>query len=192
MVDTSVSIRRQMRQARAKLTEAEQIDAAKKAADHLVDFISQTDIQHIALYLANDHELDPLPLIYQLWQSNKCVYLPILHPFCKGHLIFQRYTPDTLITINHYGIHEPQLNVSQLCPISKLNLIITPLVAFDRQGNRLGMGGGFYDRTLSLPTAPIAIGYAHDCQRMDTLPTKPWDIPLKSIITPSRFYQFQN
>ena len=68
-----------------------------------------------------------------------------------------------------------------------------PLVAFDKQGNRLGMGGGFYDRTLARLheqnwQKPQLIGLAHECQKVDALPIESWDVPLKTIITPDKTY----
>lgn len=77
-----------------------------------------------------------------------------------------------------------------------LDLIILPLVAFDLSGNRLGMGGGFYDRTLSFKhqrchwKGPKLIGIAHELQRVDLLPVNDWDIPLDAVITEQKLYQF--
>lgn len=67
-------------------------------------------------------------------------------------------------------------------------MIVTPLVAFDDNGNRMGMGGGFYDRTLAQvkDNKPLAVGYAHDCQQVSYLPVEYWDIPLPIIITPTK------
>ncbi len=79
--------------------------------------------------------------------------------------------------------------------MSQLDIIFTPLVAFDATGQRLGMGGGFYDRTLqdweiayAQQRGPYPIGLAHDCQRVDVLPVQDWDVPLPEIITPSTHY----
>ncbi|CCQ09874.1 5-formyltetrahydrofolate cyclo-ligase [Pseudoalteromonas luteoviolacea B = ATCC 29581] len=96
---------------------------------------------------------------------------------------------------NAYGILEPVLNCSEVCPIAQLDLLLMPLVAFDKQGNRMGMGGGYYDRTLASYykqnwETPRLIGLAHDCQQVDELPTEVWDVPLQAILTPTRFYQW--
>ncbi len=94
---------------------------------------------------------------------------------------------------NRYGIFEPELNCSHICPVAELDFILTPLVAFDSQGNRLGMGGGYYDRTLAqIPDnavkKPVLIGIAHQCQEVDALPIASWDVPLDYIVTPERIY----
>ena len=106
------------------------------------------------------------------------------------------------MTHNRYGILEPQLNCSHVSPVAQLDIILMPLVAFDSKGNRLGMGGGYYDRTLSFTQhqtgfhspsekrAPKLVGIAHDIQEVDALPIAPWDVPLDAIVTPSRTLQF--
>jgi 5-formyltetrahydrofolate cyclo-ligase len=101
------------------------------------------------------------------------------------------------MVLNHFGIEEPRLNVQQVLPVSRLDIIFTPLVAFDATGQRLGMGGGFYDRTLQdwesaylQQCGPYPIGLAHDCQRVDALPVQEWDVPLPEIITPSTHYRW--
>jgi len=98
---------------------------------------------------------------------------------------------------NKYGILEPKLAVSEVLPVAQIDIIFTPLVAFDLTGARLGMGGGYYDRTLAStstnklsPSKPYPIGLAHDCQLVDHIPNEEWDIPLPEIVTPTKHYQF--
>lgn len=146
----------------------------------------------IALYLANDGELNPSMLIEHLWASRKHVYLPVLHPFSKGHLVFAHYLPDTLMRANKFGILEPSLTSQNICPLEQLDVICAPLVAFDKNGNRIGMGGGFYDRTLvpiNRDNLPVdVLGLAHDCQQAEQIPMESWDIPLSHIVTPSKVF----
>ncbi|UPQ88371.1 5-formyltetrahydrofolate cyclo-ligase [Vibrio sinaloensis] len=151
--------------------------------------------QHIALYLTADGEIDTKPLIEWLWQQGKCTYLPVIHPFSKGHLLFLRYQSDTPMVLNQYSIAEPKLDKTQVYPVANLDLVCTPLVAFDRQGQRLGMGGGYYDRTLApwfaTGQGPKPIGLAHDCQQVEQLPAESWDVPLPKIVTPSRIWDWE-
>ena len=97
----------------------------------------------VALFLSFDGELDTQPLIDQLWRAGKKVYLPVLHPFSKGNLLFLHYHPHSELVVNRLKITEPKLDVRDVLPLSQLDVLITPLVAFDEQGQRLGMGGGF-------------------------------------------------
>jgi 5-formyltetrahydrofolate cyclo-ligase len=85
------------------------------------------------------------------------------------------------------------MNSSHIVPKHEIDIIFTPLVAFDAEGNRLGMGGGFYDRTLEnwqQTGRPFPVGLAHDCQQVEMIPTEIWDIPLPALITPSRSWQW--
>jgi 5-formyltetrahydrofolate cyclo-ligase len=188
-----MQLRKFIRQQRNQLTP----DAQQQAATALAAKVPGIDVvqrsTHFALYLANDGELDTFALIDALWRLGKQVYLPVLHPVVPGYLIFVRYQRDTLLYPNKFGIPEPLPQCHQLLPLAQLDVIFTPLVAFDRAGNRLGMGGGFYDRTLSqLPqnTHCNVIGLAHDCQLVDAVPSEAWDIPLRQIITPSTQWCF--
>ncbi len=120
----------------------------------------------VALFLSFDGELDTQPLIDQLWRAGKKVYLPVLHPFSRGNLLFLHYHPHSELVVNRLKITEPKLDVRDVLPLSELDVLITPLVAFDEQGQRLGMGGGFYDRTLQnwQQYGLQPVGYAHDCR----------------------------
>jgi 5-formyltetrahydrofolate cyclo-ligase len=186
-------IRQQIRQARRRLTAAEQDAAARTIAERVADTPHLASARRVALYLANDGELDPQPLIDWYWSRGAQVYLPVLHPFSPGHLLFLRYAPDTALIANRFGIPEPRLDVRLLLPKAELELIYTPLVAFDAAGNRMGMGGGFYDRTLSgwhRGQGPRPVGLAHDCQQLAAIPTDHWDVPLPELLTPNRHWRW--
>lgn len=150
--------------------------------------------QRIGLYITNDGELDTYPLIKQGWRLNKKIYLPFLHPIKRNLLGFAPYFKHSRCKINQYGIPEPY--PLKPIPLTALDLVFAPLVAFTTSGERLGMGGGYYDRTFnrlfSLPyrTRPRVIGLAYDFQRVDQLPTEPWDIPLDGVITEKHIYWF--
>jgi len=147
----------------------------------------------IAVYLANDGEINLEPLVTYCWHHNKEVHLPVLHSFSKGHLLFVKYCKNTAMKNNRFGIPEPVVTCANICPLAELDVIFTPLVAFDKQCNRLGMGGGYYDRTLApinrdrLQTA--VIGLAHQCQLVETgLAGELWDVPMQKIITPEHVF----
>ncbi|MCG3723405.1 5-formyltetrahydrofolate cyclo-ligase [Vibrio cincinnatiensis] len=195
MSQTRQDLRQHIRQRRNQLPSEIQFQASQDLIHSAAQQVEFKHSQHIALYLSTDGELDTMPLIEWLWTQGKSIYLPVLHPFSKGHLLFLHYQFDTPMTYNQYGIIEPKLNKQLVKPVKELDLICTPLVAFDAQGHRLGMGGGYYDRTLStwFTTGQGAkpIGLAHDCQYVETLPTESWDIPLPKIVTPTRSWQWK-
>ena len=185
---TRQQIRQQIRQRRRALTPEQQTQFALQAADRMMAYPPVLLAQTVAVFLSFDGELDTLPLIDQLWRAGKRVYLPVLHPFSPGNLLFLHYHPSSELVVNRLKIREPKLDVRDVLPLAELDVLVTPLVAFDEQGQRLGMGGGFYDRTLQnwqqYRLQPV--GYAHDCQQVDSLPSEEWDIPLPAVITPGK------
>ena len=196
MSNKRAQIRAEIRNTRKNLSNNQQIIAAQSLKMNFIQHLKSentTNSKHIAIYLSNDGELDTSLLIKELWNLNHVVYLPIIHPFNGANLLFQRYEKNSPMRANRYGILEPKLNCSQICPLPALDYLLMPLVAFDKQGNRLGMGGGFYDRTLARLhkqnwQKPQLIGLAHECQKVDALPIESWDVPLKTIITPDKTY----
>ncbi|HBM3061095.1 TPA: 5-formyltetrahydrofolate cyclo-ligase [Klebsiella oxytoca] len=185
---TRQQIRQQIRQRRRALTPEQQTQFALQAADRMMAYPPVLLAQTVAVFLSFDGELDTRPLIDQLWRAGKRVYLPVLHPFSPGNLLFLHYHPSSELVVNRLKIREPKLDVRDVLPLSQLDVLVTPLVAFDAAGQRLGMGGGFYDRTLQnwRQHRLQPVGYAHDCQQVDALPTEQWDIPLPAVITPSK------
>ena len=185
---TRQQIRQQIRQRRRALTPEQQTQFALHAADRMMAYPPVLLAQTVAVFLSFDGELDTRPLIDQLWRAGKRVYLPVLHPFSPGNLLFLHYHPSSDLVVNRLNIREPKLDVRDVLPLSQLDVLVTPLVAFDAAGQRLGMGGGFYARTLQnwRQHRLQPVGYAHDCQQVDALPTEQWDIPLPAVITPSK------
>lgn len=185
-------IRTHVRHLRRALTPDQQQLAAVQVVERALNFAPLQQAKKIALFLAFDGELNTRPLIARLWQHKQQVYLPVLHPFSAGQLLFIRYDPGTPLAPNRLRIPEPPLDIRNLATLDELDVLMVPLVAFDRQGQRLGMGGGFYDRTLQSwrQHGFLPVGLAHDCQQVDTLPAAEWDVPLPAIITPSKIWQW--
>jgi len=183
-------IRKHIRQLRRTLTAEQQTHFAEQAADRMMAYAPMLLAHTVAVFLSFDGELDTRPLIDRLWRAGKRVYLPVLHPFSPGNLLFLHYHPESELVVNRLNISEPKLDVRDVLPLERLDVLVTPLVAFDTQGQRLGMGGGFYDRTLQnwQQHGLQPVGYAHDCQQVAALPSEEWDIPLPAVVTPSRLW----
>ncbi len=151
--------------------------------------------QRIAGFFGSKGELDPIPALIQAHDQGKQCYLPVLHPFLKGRLWFARWHPGHPLHKNRFGIPEPAIRPRDLSQPSQLDLVIVPLVAFDPQCRRMGMGGGYYDRSFAFIKRrrywhrPTLIGFAFDLQKTDRLFTNPWDIPMHKIITERAIYQ---
>lgn len=184
------SLRKQMRALRRGLSAEQQQHAAHSLAKHLIRLPLFVRSRHLALYLPNDGEIDPGPIASAAWRMGKHCYLPVLHPPSGQKLIFAPYEPDTLLRPNRFGIPEPDIHQVEKVAPEQLDLVLLPLVAFDRKGNRLGMGGGFYDRTFAFKQRhqawrhkPHLIGLAHSCQEADEVARESWDLPLNAIAT---------
>lgn len=121
------------------------------------------------------------------------MYLPVV---TDGTLMFAPFHPDSVMVPNRFGIPEPSCHPSRLLPARSMHTIIAPLVAFDTTGNRLGMGGGYYDRTLYFMRSrpyfgrPHFIGIAYDFQRVGQLPDAPWDVHLHLVVSEKTVYRF--
>lgn len=144
--------------------------------------------RHIAAYWPADGEISPLPLMDACMRKGKTVYLPRV--LGSGQLVFRIFSGHRALKANRYGIPEP---VSRFCHSAKKpDIVLMPLVAFDKKGNRLGMGGGYYDKTFAFKRQslwrkkPLLIGLAHDFQEVAGLHRDDWDIPLSAIVTNTR------
>ncbi len=131
--------------------------------------------------------MNTLAAIKQAWGNGQKVYLPVLDPIRKGFLWFVEYKANSRMRNNRFGIPEPDPRFNKRIKPRFLHAIGLPLVAFDATGNRLGMGGGFYDRSFEFcrqaGTKPKLFGLAHCCQQVENLPVESWDIQLKEIIS---------
>lgn len=176
-----------MRQKRRAIPAAERRQAAHQLLRQLHKLPQFLTAKRIAIYLPNDGEIDTQAVIQDLWRRKVEVFLPVLHPVRKGHLWFVHYTPNTRMKPNRYKIDEPDIRFQTRVSRRYLSVVCFPLVAFDAKGNRLGMGGGFYDRSFSFMTTqafgPTLIGCAYQCQECDQLSSEDWDVPLAWIAT---------
>ncbi len=189
-------LRRQLRARRNALDPRQQEAAAARASAIVRSSRRFRVSRRIAFYVAGDGEIDTGELMERAWSLGKTCYLPVLSHLIGDRLWFAPVTPDTPMVSNRFGIPEPAVPSRQLRDARHLDLVLLPLVGFDVHGNRLGMGGGFYDRSLAflrnrrIWRKPRLFGLAHESQRVDALPVQPWDIPLQAVVTDQRLYVF--
>jgi len=188
------ALRRKLRQARRQLTPAQQRLAARRLYRQLAQHPRFRRARHIALYLPNDGEIDPRLLLHAAQRRGKATYLPVLNPWPRTRMVFQRIEPGEQLSRNRFGILEPVIRTARQRRVWALDLLLMPLVGFDGQGGRLGMGGGFYDRSLAYRAMrkkshkPTLLGLAHECQRVDRLPLESWDVALQATVTDQGWY----
>lgn len=184
-----VQLRKLLRSKRGSLSSSQQIQAAQQLYQQLAQHQLFRRAQHVAFYLASDGEIDPALLMREAWRRGKHVYLPVLARWPKTTMVFQRVRPIQQWEKNRFGILQPRWCVADQRSIWALDAVFLPLVGFDQQGGRLGMGGGFYDRCFAQLhqrnhlTTPQRIGLAHACQQVEQLPVASWDVPLHAVVT---------
>lgn len=189
-------LRQNLRARRRALSADEQCQAAHRLAVNVTGTRLFLTSRRIACYLPNDGEIDTGPVIAHIRRLRKTCYLPVLSRLSHDRLWFAEAGPKTKLVPNRFGIPEPVVKSRDLVRAQELDLILMPLVGFDDRGNRLGMGGGFYDRSLEFLRhrkhwrKPHLLGIAYDFQRVNGLTADPWDVPLQGVITDQAVYLY--
>ncbi len=181
-------LRKQMRAQRHALSPQARMAAAEALAANLLKLPELASAGTVAGYWAVNGELSLHALLGMKPGFIYC--LPSLTP--ENQLLFGPWRPGDPLVQNRYGIPEPDLAPSSQLVPQEIDLVLVPLLAFDRHGTRLGAGGGYYDRSFAFlkdytrPTRPRLIGVGYDFQGIDSLPAEPWDVPLDAVVTDTR------
>lgn len=179
-------LRRALRARRRAVPPREHQRLSSDLCRNLISWPGFLHARRFACFLSNDGEPDLDSLVQRAASMGKRAHLPVLH---RRRLWFLPYTNSTPMVSNRYGIPEPSAASAMRTPLAALDIALVPLVAFDDYGRRLGMGGGYYDRTFAYLRhrehwrRPKLIGVAFEFQRVAELPAQPWDVPLDGIIT---------
>ncbi|CAL4323667.1 5-formyltetrahydrofolate cyclo-ligase [Buchnera aphidicola (Pemphigus immunis)] len=180
-----------MRNIRNRLMSYEKKKASLKIAQHIFQYEMMNRVKNVALFLSFDGEIGTESLIIKLWEKNINVYLPVLDKFNVKNLLFVKYNENTSLKLNKLNFFEPINVIDGKILLDKLDIIFVPLVAFNKKGYRLGMGGGFYDFILKdwQKNNFLPIGLAYNFQLVSNFPIFPWDVPLPVIITPTTLWK---
>lgn len=186
------TLRQDIRQQRRELHPAFRREAARQIRRHMAISIRYVRARHVAFFFPTRDELDLWPLVCDSADRGKVCYLPVmtdrLMRFRSSPLAFQAFDPQEKDLVRgNFGIMEPAFNPHEQTRLSRLDVIFVPLIAFDRQGNRVGMGKGYYDRTLAgLANSyrrPWLVGCGFSMQEVEAIPVNAWDVPLDAILT---------
>jgi len=216
-LSTRNEIRKKILVQRNQLSTEDQTSLSEIICNRVLNFKEFKHCEKVAFYVANKGEVDPgkiiatrqLPLSHfvtapptggsePIEQLPYEFYLPILDPKKPNHLWFQKYDPKEKLIPNRYGIPEPKLDPNKLINANELDCVLVPLVAFDKNCERLGMGVGYYDRTFSFlqnikrPHKPLLIGLAYEFQKIEVCEPKEWDIPLDYIVTDTKIFSYHD
>lgn len=177
--ETKAALRIQARAARAALDHGERADAAAAAARHFFDAVALRPSDVVAAYWRIRDELDCQPILVRLMDSNQTVVLPVvLGP--DEPLDLRVWEQGASLYESGFGTLAP----SELAPKAEPDLVLVPLLGFDKHGTRLGYGGGYYDRTLArMKKRPRLIGLAYSAQELEHIPRDAHDVPLDAIVT---------
>jgi 5-formyltetrahydrofolate cyclo-ligase len=188
--DPRRDLRRALRQRRRDASAAERMAAAEAVASRLLYHPRFPTQGYVAGYWATDGEL-PLHMLQMRLREGQSWCLPCVQP--DGSLRFAPWRPGDPLHTNLYGIPEPDLAPESLLPAQDMAVVVLPLLGFTRQGQRLGMGGGYYDRSLAFrrgsKTPPWLVGAAYSFQELDALAAQDWDVPLDAIATEEEFIE---
>ncbi len=192
-LEDRTEIRRQIREQRRGVSDEIRARSSAEICQSFFQLESFRNSKRIAGFLAFDGEADPLELMKKAVEQGQQVFVPIIVARSQP-LLFAPWHPGIEMKPNRFGIAEPAVPRSEWLNASDLDFVITPLVAFDESCNRIGVGGGYYDRTFSYlsesrSAADITlVGFAFELQKVAAIESQPWDVPLAEVITESARY----
>ncbi len=189
--DFRTSLRRDLRDKRLALPEPVRAAHDRSIRRHLLQLIRNRAARSIAAFWPFNGEPDVTPLFEPLLEAGCELALPVISSGNDHGMQFYAWQPDLELATNRYGIPEPSGTVA--VAIQDIDLLLMPLVGYDRLGNRLGMGGGYYDRHLELlrhAKKPLRAGIAYSLQEVDTLGSNQWDIPLHGVVNEHGWFTF--
>lgn len=182
IAEKKASLRGEIRAKRRALTDEERAGSSRAVAEKLVSLKPIASAEYVLAYMPMKYELDILPAVEALKGMGK----KLVFPLCVKNGGLKLYLPaaENGFRTGAYGILEPVTETAEEVEASKLDVIILPAIGFDRELNRLGQGGGYYDRLLErTDCVKIAVGF--DCQLVESVPVEPFDRPVDAVITPS-------
>lgn len=191
MIDPSTTMKKQRMgalQARRSMTPAERSRASRRIVDTFLNSRYFLGSDTIGCFVSMWDEVDTSAIIERAWRAKKRIFLPVTAS--HGRMQFRETLPESLLSKNDFGLWEPV--GSRPIDASELDVVVTPLVAFDEHRNRIGMGGGYFDRTFAFLAGrsqwlrPKLIGVAFDCQRIQKITPNPWDIGVFRVFTETR------
>lgn len=189
------AIRQRIRDTRRAVTVQTQVAASQAICRRLHAEPSFAESQNIAGFLAFDGEPDPMELMKAAEDLGKRVYVPTIVAKSQP-LMFVPWSMGCPMTTNHFGILEPRVSKTKWIAARELEFVITPLVAFDQHCNRIGVGGGYYDRSFAHlndgargDARTQLMGFAYELQKVSTIETAEWDVVLDIVATESAVYR---
>ncbi|MXW73720.1 MAG: 5-formyltetrahydrofolate cyclo-ligase [Gammaproteobacteria bacterium] len=187
------ALRSSLRKRRAILSASQRDEAAEQCAQLARALPALQHARCIAAYIAHRGEISCEPIIDWALERGVTVLLPVV---VGRHMRFAPFDPSEALAQNRWGILEPEWRPGRWVSARRPNVVLLPLVAFDSGGNRLGQGGGYYDRAFAFRNAsknwrrPLLVGLGYEFQQVGQLYAKPTDVPVDAVITEMRIHEF--
>ena len=183
-------LRSRLRRRRREATPAERMAAAEGIAKNLLAHPRFPAEGYVAGYWAMQGEV-PLHLLQMRLGEGRVWCLPCVQP--DQSLLFAPWRPGDPLVSNQFGIPEPDVERASMLEAAAIAVVVMPLVGFGRDGQRLGTGGGYYDRSLAFrrhqPAPPWLVGAAYSFQQVESLAAREWDVRMDAIATESELIE---
>jgi len=189
--DSKTLLRQDLRKKRSALSLQQRMNHDLAIQKHMLTLVQTQGARKIACYWPFNGEPDLIPLCRDLLDEGCEIALPVISENERGSMQFFSWQKDTQLIKNRFGIFEPTTNAP--VRISEFDILIIPLVAYDLEGNRVGMGAGYYDRyleALRTQQAPLRVGAAYSLQELAAIERNKWDIPLHGIVNERGWFTF--
>ncbi|HEY6894103.1 MAG TPA: 5-formyltetrahydrofolate cyclo-ligase [Rhodanobacteraceae bacterium] len=189
------ALRKSLREKRAAIPAAQRIAASTALIAHLEAIPEFLTDPNVAGYWAVAGELPLSSVIGGLRARGQVYHLPVIDD--QKRLRFAPWWPGMDVAPNRFGIPEPTTTTRHLAP-DAMDVVLVPLLGFDRNGHRLGFGGGYYDRAfeylrdLERPAKPLLVGIGYALQEIDPIEPRDWDVPLDYVATERELIDFTN
>lgn len=182
------TLRTHFREARHALSAETRQQHSQQIADHLQTCAAINHAKHIGVYLSVDSEVETKQIINNLWAANKTVALPVIST--NKQIEFVRYNANDSLVANQFSILEPTSHTkSHAQNRLTCDCLLIPMVAFNKEGYRLGFGGGYYDKYIhSVTKTPICIGLAYEIQQTNKIFHESWDKKMHFVVTEEKIY----
>jgi len=183
-------LRRKLRNMRRDIASRQRVRFDQAIRQHLLRLVESRAPSTLAAYWPFDGEPDVIPLCRQLFDKGVEIALPKIAEISNS-MEFHAWRPGLVLEQNRFGIREP--GKTEKKPLSDFAMLIMPLVGYDRLGNRLGMGSGYYDRHLESirdSSTPLRVGIAYSLQERALISHNNWDIPLHGVVNENGWFTF--
>ena len=177
------TVRQKMHKMRERMSVTECMEKSDRICERVEKFIHEKELRLIMVFVSMKNEVNTRSLIDRRIDHGKIVLAPVMDEVTKELSPYRLINNKNELVRNDYGIYEPHPQVCELFPVEQIELVLVPGLVFDRNGYRVGYGGGYYDRFFKKCPQALWLGLAYENQLVDYIPHEKWDVPVNMIAT---------